>query len=292
MYEAPGVNPGPRRYRRRLSQTVARLRLSDSRRLKTLVTRTTQGITSFAECVASGGPYQQATLGLQSVAPRTRDPYRIIPDRQTESKRIAENWGGANLLVGRRIPEKPEIAPLVPIEWHDCTIPKRETSHMKSHRLARVSEVIREVASTTILFELKDPRVKGVTVTRVEVAGDLQHAKVYVSIMGSEKQQQLALYGLEHAAGYVQSKVAKQLATRFVPVIQFILDHGIKKSVEISRILAEERAKLKGCTVANDSVTDTDEGDEDAAAEEDDSAAVPPDRSGRSDTGSLERGAP
>lgn len=142
---------------------------------------------------------------------------------------------------------------------------------MKSHRLARIGEVIREVASTTILFELKDPRVKGVTVTRTEVAGDLQHAKVYVSVMGTEKQQQLAMYGLEHAAGFIQSKVAKQLATRFVPVIQFVLDDGIKKSVEISRILAEERAKLKGSDVANDPATDTDEGDDDAAAEEDDS---------------------
>lgn len=145
---------------------------------------------------------------------------------------------------------------------------------MKSHRLARIGEVIREVASTTILFELKDPRVKGVTVTRTEVSGDLQHAKVFISVMGTEKQQQLAMYGLEHAAGFIQSKVAKQLATRFVPVIQFVLDHGIKKSVEISRILAEENAKLPGSDVANDQVTDTDEGNEETDSEEDDSEEV------------------
>ncbi|MGL4420705.1 MAG: 30S ribosome-binding factor RbfA [Gemmataceae bacterium] len=112
---------------------------------------------------------------------------------------------------------------------------------MKSHRLARIAEVIREVASTTILFELRDPRVKNVTVTRAEVSADLQHAKVYVSVMGTEKQQQLALYGLEHSAGFIQAKVAKQLATRFVPVLSFILDPGIKKSIEISRLLREER---------------------------------------------------
>src|SRR5207249_7097216 len=56
---------------------------------------------------------------------------------------------------------------------------------MKAHRLARVAEVIREVASETILFEVRDPRVKGVTVTRAEVSGDLQHAKVYVCVMGT-----------------------------------------------------------------------------------------------------------
>ncbi len=151
---------------------------------------------------------------------------------------------------------------------------------MKSHRLARIGEVIREVASTTILFELKDPRIKGVTVTRTEVAGDLQHAKVFVSIMGTEKQQQLALYGLAHAAGYIQSKVAKQLATRYMPVITFVLDHGVKKSVEISRILAEEQAKMPGSAVANGGATDTDEGDEEAASEEDDSEAAEPDHDG------------
>ncbi|MGE3809719.1 MAG: 30S ribosome-binding factor RbfA, partial [Gemmataceae bacterium] len=76
---------------------------------------------------------------------------------------------------------------------------------MKTHRLARVAEVVREVASETILFEIRDPRVKGVTVTRAEVSGDLQHAKVYVSVMGSKKEQDLCLHGLEHAKGFIQS---------------------------------------------------------------------------------------
>src|SRR5262249_43982623 len=67
---------------------------------------------------------------------------------------------------------------------------------MKTYRLARVAEAVREVASETILYELRDPRVKLVTVTRAEVSGDLQHAKVYVSIMGTEKEQQLSLRGL------------------------------------------------------------------------------------------------
>src|SRR5580704_18921225 len=100
---------------------------------------------------------------------------------------------------------------------------------MKTHRLARVAEVIREVASETILFELRDLRVKLVTVTRAEVSGDLQHAKVYVSIMGTEKEQQLTLRGLRHATGFVQSKLAKRLQTRYTPVIQFVVDQGVKR---------------------------------------------------------------
>jgi ribosome-binding factor A len=110
---------------------------------------------------------------------------------------------------------------------------------MKTHRLARVAEVIREVASETILFELKDPRVKGVTVTRAEVSADLQHAKVFVSIMGSPQEQKLTMHGLTHAAGFVQSKLGSRLKTRFTPTIKFILDEGVKKSIEVSRLINE-----------------------------------------------------
>ena len=114
---------------------------------------------------------------------------------------------------------------------------------MKSHRLARVGEVIREVASETILFELRDPRVKGVTVIRAEVSGDLQHAKIFVSIMGNDKEQQLCMHGLRHAAGFVQSKLARRLQTRFTPVISFVIDEGIKKSIEVSRLINEALAE-------------------------------------------------
>jgi ribosome-binding factor A len=110
---------------------------------------------------------------------------------------------------------------------------------MKTHRLARVAEVIREVTSETILFDMQDPRVKGVTVTRSEVSGDLQHAKVFVSIMGTLGEQHLCLRALRHSAGYIQSKLAKRLETRFTPVLHFVLDEGVKKSIEISRLIQE-----------------------------------------------------
>jgi ribosome-binding factor A len=138
---------------------------------------------------------------------------------------------------------------------------------MKSHRLARVSEVVREVAAEAILFEVRDPRVKGVTVTRAEVSADLQHAKVYVSVMGTEKEQKLCLHGLEAAAGFVQSKLAKRLTTRYVPHVTFVLDQGVKKSIEIARVIAEELAKSAPVDTA--AATDTDNGDEE---DEDDDA--------------------
>jgi ribosome-binding factor A len=110
---------------------------------------------------------------------------------------------------------------------------------MKTHRLARVAEAIREVASETILYELRDPRVKMVTVTRAEVSGDLQHAKIYVSVMGSEKEQKLTLRGLEHAAGFIQAKLARRLQTRFTPAVRFVLDQGVKHSIEMTRLINE-----------------------------------------------------
>jgi len=123
---------------------------------------------------------------------------------------------------------------------------------MKTHRLARVAEAVREVASETILFELRDPRVKGVTVTRAEVSGDLQHAKVYVSVMGTPKEQDLCMHGLKHAAGFVQSKLAGRLQTRFTPVIQFVLDAGVKKSIEMTRLINEALGRTATNTAAAD----------------------------------------
>src|SRR3954454_19667204 len=102
---------------------------------------------------------------------------------------------------------------------------------MKTHRLARVAEAIREVASETILFELRDPRVKNVTVTRTEVSGDLQHARVYVSIMGTPAEEQRILSGLQHAAGFIQSRLASRLQTRYTPTLQFVVDRGVKNSL-------------------------------------------------------------
>jgi ribosome-binding factor A len=111
---------------------------------------------------------------------------------------------------------------------------------MKRHRLERVAEVVREVAAEAVLFQVRDPRVKMVTVTRAEVSGDLQHAKVYVSVMGSEHQQRLALHGLRHAAGFVQTKLADRLQTRFTPVVTFVPDPGVKNALAVARLLREE----------------------------------------------------
>lgn len=110
---------------------------------------------------------------------------------------------------------------------------------MASRRAQKAAEAIREVVGMAILAELNDPRIRDVTVTYVEVSGDLRLAKVHVSVMGDETKQQLSLRGLQSAAGFLQSKCAKRINTRFTPKIEFYLDQGVKNSIEISRILKE-----------------------------------------------------
>ena len=117
---------------------------------------------------------------------------------------------------------------------------------MKQHRLARVAEVIREVASEAILYEVKDPRIKFTTVTRAEVSADLQHAKVYVSVMGSDRDRNLTLHGLRSAAGFIQSKLGERMRTRYIPVLEFVLDEGVRNSLEVARLLNEEKLKNQG----------------------------------------------
>jgi ribosome-binding factor A len=113
---------------------------------------------------------------------------------------------------------------------------------MPSHRNARMAEAIREVVSQAILFEVSDPRVQGVTVLHVEVSGDLRNATVFVSILGTPAEQENAMRGLRSATGYLQALVAARLQTRLTPVLSFKKDEGIKKSVEMSRLIEETLA--------------------------------------------------
>ena len=110
---------------------------------------------------------------------------------------------------------------------------------MSSRRVLKVAEAIREVVGMAILTELQDPRIRDVTVTYVEVSADLRYAKVHVSVMGSETKQNLSLRGLQNAAGFLQQKVARRIETRYTPRLTFLLDKGVKHSIEVSRLLSE-----------------------------------------------------
>lgn len=122
-----------------------------------------------------------------------------------------------------------------------------------SRRAQKVAQAIRQVVGMAILSELKDPRVRDVTLTRVEVTGDLREAKVYVSVMGDEHQQELSLRGLQSAAGFLQAKCAERIEMRYTPRLHFMFDQGLKKSFEVTRILNEVLPKEDAVPEAEDS---------------------------------------
>jgi ribosome-binding factor A len=140
---------------------------------------------------------------------------------------------------------------------------------MSTRRTQKAAQAIREVVSMAILADLNDPRVQDVTVTYVEVAPDMRQAKVHVSVRGSETKQRLSLQGLKSAAGYLQAKLASRIETRYTPRLEFVLDLGVKKSIEMAQIL--ERilpAKNPAEEAAEDDISTAD----DAASERDDHA--------------------
>ena len=110
---------------------------------------------------------------------------------------------------------------------------------MSTRRTARVASMIREVVSTAILFELRDPRIKNVTVLGADVSPDLRYAAVRISVMGDEKTAALTMHGLNSAKGYLQSKVADYIKSRYTPELRFVLDDTVLKSVQTSAILRQ-----------------------------------------------------
>lgn len=110
---------------------------------------------------------------------------------------------------------------------------------MSARRLLKAAEAIREVVSMAILTEVRDPRVQNVTVLGVEVTPDMREAKILVSIMGSDSQQRTVLNGLQNSVGFLQSKIADRIETRYVPRLSFVMDEGVKKSVAVQQILEQ-----------------------------------------------------
>ena len=110
---------------------------------------------------------------------------------------------------------------------------------MSSRRVLKAAQAVREVVGMAIIADLKDPRIKDVTVTMVEVSPDMRQAKVHVSVMGDETKQNICLKGLQSSAGYLQSKIGNRIDTRYTPKIQFVLDKGIQNAMTVARILEE-----------------------------------------------------
>lgn len=111
---------------------------------------------------------------------------------------------------------------------------------MRFKRSERIQEVILEEISNLIQKGLKDPRISGfITVTGVEVSANLKHAKVFVSVMGSEKEKGASLEGLESAKGYIRSQLGKKLYLKSVPELMFKHDDTAEYATNIQKLLNE-----------------------------------------------------
>lgn len=104
-------------------------------------------------------------------------------------------------------------------------------------RANRVGEQIKKELSDIIGRKLKDPRVGFVTVTDVEVTGDLQQAKVYLTVLGDEEQKKDTLDGLEKAKGFIRSEVGKRIRLRKTPELIFEIDESIEYGNRIETLI-------------------------------------------------------
>lgn len=114
---------------------------------------------------------------------------------------------------------------------------------MTHRRPERLAETIKQEISDMIRNELKDPRIGFITITRVEVSGDLRHSKVYVSVMGEEKQKKDSMEGLQCAKGFVRSELGKRVRLRYVPEINFVLDDSIDRGNKVLDLINKTKGE-------------------------------------------------
>ena len=111
---------------------------------------------------------------------------------------------------------------------------------MKSDRMRRVDEAVREVLSDAIATEIKDPRVGFVTVTAVDTSPDLRHAKVFVSVLGHAGVRARSMDGLRSAHGYLQRRVSLEPRLKHTPALTFVYDDTAERAQRLERLLGDD----------------------------------------------------
>jgi ribosome-binding factor A len=117
---------------------------------------------------------------------------------------------------------------------------------MRPIRKKRIASFLRAEIARVILHELRDPRIGFVSVLSVEPTEDLKEAKVSVSILGNESEQRTAIRGLQAAAGFIQSHLARVIQFRETPQLRFILDDTIRRTMELEARIRQVRAEDEG----------------------------------------------
>jgi ribosome-binding factor A len=123
-------------------------------------------------------------------------------------------------------------------------------------RMRRVNESLRRVLSEA-LSELKDPRIGFVTITGVETSPDLRNARVYVSVLGSERMRERSLAGLSAAHGVLQARVSRELHLKRTPLLAFEYDPSVEQGVRMSQLI-DQLAPAPDADAADDAAADDD----------------------------------
>jgi ribosome-binding factor A len=108
---------------------------------------------------------------------------------------------------------------------------------MTTRRQLQVAERIHREISSLLMFEARDPRLVGVTITGVKVSADLQLAHVYYSVLGAEDEWSAVQAALQHAKGYLRTQVAERIQLRFAPELIFHADHSAEYGQRIDQLL-------------------------------------------------------
>ena len=106
-----------------------------------------------------------------------------------------------------------------------------------TQRLSRIAEHIQRELAELIRLEIRDPRVRFVTLTGVELSRDQSHAKVFFTVLGSEADAQAGQDGLDRAAGFLRSSLARRLSTRTVPALAFAHDASVERGARLTRLI-------------------------------------------------------
>jgi len=112
---------------------------------------------------------------------------------------------------------------------------------MKSSRLLKVSELVKRTVSDIIQKDMKDPLPALVSVTRVEISPDLQHAKIFISVLGNQGQKDASLQKLKSAKGFIRYLLGKRVGLKYTPDLLFITDSSIEYGMHISEVLEKIR---------------------------------------------------
>lgn len=115
----------------------------------------------------------------------------------------------------------------------------RRKNSGKSRRQSKIEEQVKRILGDILQGGANDPRIGFVSIARVEAAGDLKSARVFVSIMGDDEEIEKSLEGLRSARSYFQRELGRRMSARYTPIISFLLDESIEYSKRIDRILSQ-----------------------------------------------------